>query len=170
MTRQFEIRSVEVEGEMKDRPVDIATGKAYASKSQVASFIFNEVIADESITEKRQRSAFINRCIAELNMSTSGASTYFYNKRMKAAGGNEYQHNINSAQRKAAKEAEATATEETSQQTEAELLRWRVVLKDSRKIVETFAGRKAAQEFNKEQKAAGKQTVMVDGNKEAKSA
>lgn len=165
--RTFEIRTVDVEGEMKERPVDIATGRVYGSKSQVAGYIFDEVVSDESIEPKHQRGAYINRCKAELNMTSHGASTYFYNKRKKAAGGDEYEHNKNSAAKKKAAEAAQETPVVEEAQSEAELHRWRVVLKDTRAIVDSFTGRKAAQKFNKEQKAAGVQTVMVDGEKEA---
>lgn len=164
--RTFEIRVVNVDGENKERPVDIATGRVYGSKSQVAGYIFDEVIANEAIETKYQRAAFIERCQAELDMSTNGASTYFYNKRKKAAGGNEYQHNINSAAKKKAMQAEAQP-EAAPVVVEEEKGRWRVVLKDTRSLLKSFTTRTAAQTFNKEQKKSGLETVMVDAEKVA---
>lgn len=172
----YQMQEVEVEGKKEMRPVDTKSGRVMFSKSQASTAIYRQEVENED-GEGSLRQRYIARVMDELGMSKSGASTYFYNEREQASGGYKYKHNKNSAERKKAKEAEAKATEEATveqaeQKTEEakEVHRWQVVLADTRELVDSFTGRAAAQKFNKEQKEAGKATVMVDGNKEKKSA
>jgi len=170
----FKMETQEIRGQDKQVYVNIHTGRVMESKSQASTTIFREEQKNED-GEGSLRKRYMARVIAELGMSKPGASTYYYNELEQDRGGYKYKHNKNSTDRKNAAEAakkEATETQAPTveapvQQDDVEVHRWQVVLKDTRELVESFTGRKAAQDFNKDQKAAGKQTVMIDGNKAA---
>lgn len=163
---KFEIQNIEVEGKVEQRPVDIETGRVCFSKSQAATIIYREVMAD-SEAEGSPRGRFIARAMVELELSKHGANTYFYNERQQANGEYKYKHNKNSAERKKSRETVEASVEAVEEAAPVEVHRWQVVLKDTRALVDSFTTRTAAQQFNKEQKAAGKETVMVDGEKAA---
>lgn len=169
---KFEIRDVQVEGSDKTekRPVNTETGRVMFSKSQAATVIFREESENQD-AEGSLRKRFMARVMDELQMGSSGANTYYYNEVNQSKGEYKYKHNKASALRKKEREAEQTTEEVTDQQVEqtqdesGEVHRWQVVLKDTRELLDSFTTRKAAQSFNKEQKAAGVETVMVDGEK-----
>ena len=154
------------------KPVRLATDdlpeKVYESKNQAADVIFREVTADESI--EKPRAEFIARCMSMLNLSKPGGSTYYHNKQKKAKGEPEFQFNLaankKAFDRKREEKELADQTEEVSTEEAKEILRWQVALKDSRMLVESFAKRDQAQLFNKQQKAEGKSTCVIDKNKE----
>lgn len=164
---KFEIQNVEVEGKTEERPVDTSTGRILFSKSQAATIIYREEVANED-AEGSLRKRFMTRAMEELELSKHGANTYYYNERQQANGEYKYKHNKNSAERKKAQQAEEAPVEApVAEEAPVEVHRWQVVLKDTRDLIDSFTTRTAAQNFNKEQKAAGKDTVMVDGNKKA---
>lgn len=171
---KFEIQTQTVEGVEKEVYVNTETGRVIQSKSHASEMIFREEAAKDADTEEKSlRQRYIARVTSEIGLSAKGAATYYQNEKNRERGEDKYKHNkasrVRAKQREEAAKAKEEKVEEVNTQAEEakEIHRWQVVLKDTRELVDSFTGRKAAQDFNKAQKAAGKQTVMVDGNKKS---
>lgn len=172
---KFQVETRNIEGVEKEVYVNTETQRVIMSKSHASEMIFREEMAKDAASEEKSvRQRYIARVMSEIGLSKNGAATYFQNEKNRDRGEDKYKHNkasrVRAKQREDAnksKEEQTAKVEEKATEEAKEIHRWQVVLKDTRALVDSFTGRKAAQEFNKEQKAAGVETVMVDGNKKS---
>ena len=146
------------------------------NKMQECRKVFRRIALDENIEPKDRRKEFKSQVLSDedLQMTPNGANSYFQMCKRDFEGHDMYEsHRKHNAKVKKNKSSNTQETEtpavETTPAKDVDLdsgKRWRVVDRDSRKLIDAFTTRSRAAKFNREQKDAGNDTVMVDGLKE----
>lgn len=181
----------------KDRSVTITNtvdGKKFNSKAEAVTAVVRAVVREvESLYTDRQ-SMFSDReltkvirelayslCVVQLNYphttkvvddrtvysNVNGLENAMRGARRQIMLGQD-PYDDHKRRQKAQKETKVVeAVEEPAKPEYDESLRWHVVVQDSRAIVNTFGSRAAAQQFNKDQKQSGANTVVTDSQKAA---
>lgn len=176
----------------KDRSVAIVNevdGKKFNSKAEAVTAVVRAVVREEESRYNDRQAMFNDReltklirdlayslCVVQLNYphttkvvddrtvysNVNGLENAMRGARRQIMLGQD-PYDDHKRRQKAQKENKAVeVVEEPAKPVYDESLRWHVVVQDSRAIVNTFASRSAAQQFNKDQKQSGTNTVVVD--------
>lgn len=147
-------------------------------KIQRCYLIYRRIADDATIPVKSRRRHFIQAVGAEedLDVSKNCANSYFSMCKARAEGRDPYaSHRAwNKKNQKSTDSVPATvALDEPKASQDVNTddnKRWQVVYREDRKVVDAFTTRAKAAKYNREMKAKGEDTVMIDALKESQQA